>query len=65
MLQKNLGKPFPHFVDGKPHTLFSATDGKPAYWVPIAKRATDEEVSTVRQSDRSSRDALSDTNDET
>ena len=33
--------------------------------MPIAKCGTEEEESTVRQSDRSSRDAVSDTNDET
>jgi len=51
-----------HKRNGELHTVFPGTDGKPAYWVPIAKRATDEEAS---QSDRSSRDAISDTNDET
>ena len=52
MLQKNPGltRPFPHFVDGELHTVFPATEGKPAYWVPIAKRTTDEDASTVRQS---------------
>jgi len=66
MLQKNPGltKLFPHFVDGL-HTVYPAKDGKPAFWVPTAKRATNEEASTVRQSDRSSRDAISDKNDET
>ena len=67
MLQKNPGltRPFPHFVDDELHTVFPAKEGNPAYWFPIAKRTTDEEASTVRQSDRSSRDAISDTHEET
>ena len=37
---------------------------KPAFWLPIAKGATDEHESLMRQSDRSSRDAGSDINNE-
>jgi len=57
MLLKNSGLKN-YFVDNQ-NTVFSAMDGKPAYWVSIEKGAT-EEANTVRQSDRSSRDAVSD-----
>ena len=51
--------------DGEVQTVYPATERKTAYWVPMAKFTTDEEASTVRQSDRSSRDAISDTHEET
>jgi len=56
---KNLGltKPYTHF-DGQQHTVYPAKGGKPAYWIPLAKdsRATDQDGSPMRQSDRSSID---------
>ena len=59
MLEKNPGltEPFPHFVDGLMHLVYPAQDGKPAYWIPIAKSDDD---SRTRQSDRSSRYHASD-----
>ena len=59
MLEKNpnLTEPFQHFVDGQMHLVYPAQDGKPAYWVPIAKG---DEESRMRQSDRSSRDHAND-----